>query len=183
MRLLAGVSRRGRNWQILGGNHERDEYERAYYTGILYERRAKAQLAHGTPGCGPRSYEWLREADRLGWHPRVLATGAAADGSLLAAPAAFEGKLFLALPSEPEHASAQGAALAAAEVLIEALKRAGRDLSREGLVDQLESLNAFATGHAPPLTFGPARRLGARGAYVVRVEGKALKGAGWVSAE
>jgi len=40
----------------------RDEYERAYYTGILYERRAKAQLAQGTPGCGPRTYEWLREA-------------------------------------------------------------------------------------------------------------------------
>ena len=38
------------------------EYERAYYAGIIYERRAKAQLRHGTPGCGPRAYEWLREA-------------------------------------------------------------------------------------------------------------------------
>ena len=64
------------------------------------------------------------------------------------------------------------------------LIEAGRDLSREGLVDQLESLNGFATGSAPPLTFGPARRLGARGAYVVRVEGKSLKGAGgWVAVE
>jgi len=135
-------------------------------------------------GSGPEALEWLREADRLGWHPRVLATGAAADGSFLAAPAAFDGKLFLALPSEPEHAAAQFAALAAADVLIEALKRAGRDLSREGLVDQLESLNGFATGSAPPLTFGPARRLGARGAYVVRVEGRELKGeGGWVAVE
>jgi ABC-type branched-subunit amino acid transport system substrate-binding protein len=135
-------------------------------------------------GSGPEALDWLREADRLGWHPRFLATGSAADGSLLAAPAAFDGKLFLALPSEPEHASAQGAALAAAEVLIEALKRAGRDLSREGLVDQLESLNGFATGSAPPLTFGPARRLGARGAYVMRIEGRELKGeGGWVAVE
>jgi hypothetical protein len=39
-----------------------DEYERAYYTGIVYERRAKALLAQGTPRGGSRAYEWLREA-------------------------------------------------------------------------------------------------------------------------
>src|SRR3979409_1486199 len=38
----------------------RDEYERAYYTGIVAERRAKARLRHGMPGCGPQAYEWLR---------------------------------------------------------------------------------------------------------------------------
>jgi hypothetical protein len=40
----------------------RDEYERAYYTGIVYERLAKARLRHGAPGCGPQAYEWLRFA-------------------------------------------------------------------------------------------------------------------------
>ncbi len=40
----------------------RDEYDRAYYTGIVYERLAKAQLRHGAPGCGPQTYEWLRFA-------------------------------------------------------------------------------------------------------------------------
>ena len=49
----------------------RDEYERAYYTGILYERRAKAHLAHGTPGSGPRTYEWLREA--MSWYEKAEA--------------------------------------------------------------------------------------------------------------
>ncbi len=43
----------------------RDDYERAYYTGIVHERRAKALLRHGTPGCGPQAYEWLREAMSL----------------------------------------------------------------------------------------------------------------------
>jgi hypothetical protein len=38
------------------------EYSRAYYTGILAERRAKAQLARGTPGCGHLAYEGFREA-------------------------------------------------------------------------------------------------------------------------
>jgi hypothetical protein len=38
------------------------EYERAYYSGIIYERRAKASLKHAKPRSGPRAYEWLREA-------------------------------------------------------------------------------------------------------------------------
>ena len=40
----------------------RDDYERAYYTGIIHERRAKALLAHGTRRGGSRAYEWLRQA-------------------------------------------------------------------------------------------------------------------------
>ena len=52
---------------VAGDAHEtieqmRDEYARAYYTGIVYERRAKAQLHHAPPGFGPRVYGWLREA-------------------------------------------------------------------------------------------------------------------------
>jgi hypothetical protein len=39
-----------------------NEYERAYYTGIIHERRAKALLKHATPRGGPRAYEWLRQA-------------------------------------------------------------------------------------------------------------------------
>ena len=39
-----------------------DDYARAYYAGIVHERRAKAQLRHSLPGSGPRAYEWLRSA-------------------------------------------------------------------------------------------------------------------------
>ena len=49
----------------------RDDYERAYYTGIVFERRAKAQLKHGTPGCGPQAYEWLRNA--MNWFEKAEA--------------------------------------------------------------------------------------------------------------
>jgi hypothetical protein len=38
------------------------EYERAYYAGILAERRAKARLAQGTPGAVHYAYDGLREA-------------------------------------------------------------------------------------------------------------------------
>ena len=38
------------------------EYERAYYTGIFNERRAKAKLRQGTPDCRFQAYELFREA-------------------------------------------------------------------------------------------------------------------------
>ncbi len=40
------------------------DYERAYYTGILHERRAKAKLAQGSPGAVHYAYDNLREAMR-----------------------------------------------------------------------------------------------------------------------
>src|SRR2546423_9326387 len=40
----------------------RDPYERAYYAGIICERRAKALLAQGGPGCGFEAYGYLPEA-------------------------------------------------------------------------------------------------------------------------
>ena len=47
----------------------RDDYERTYFTGIIYERRAKALVQHGTPRAGPRAYEWLREA--MTWYEKA----------------------------------------------------------------------------------------------------------------
>ena len=38
------------------------EYERVYYTGIVWERRAKARLAKGSPGANYAAYDWFREA-------------------------------------------------------------------------------------------------------------------------
>jgi hypothetical protein len=43
----------------------RDPYEAAYYSGILCERRAKAQLQQGSPGSGFEAYAFLREAMAL----------------------------------------------------------------------------------------------------------------------
>lgn len=38
------------------------DYERAYYAGILAERRAKAKLAQGTPGSSHYAYDGFRQA-------------------------------------------------------------------------------------------------------------------------
>ncbi len=37
-------------------------YERAYYHGIICERRAKAEIEKHTPESGHAAYEWIREA-------------------------------------------------------------------------------------------------------------------------
>jgi len=40
----------------------RGEYERLYYSGIIWERRGIAQAAHGGPGSATAAYEWIRQA-------------------------------------------------------------------------------------------------------------------------
>jgi len=40
----------------------RDEYERAYYGGIICERQGKAVLSRGLPGHKSQAYDWLRDA-------------------------------------------------------------------------------------------------------------------------
>src|SRR5262245_50846944 len=51
----------------------RDPYERAYYAGIICERRAKAHLQRGGAGFGFEAYEFLREA--MTWYEKAEALG------------------------------------------------------------------------------------------------------------
>ncbi|MFI5233530.1 MAG: hypothetical protein ACHQSE_13555, partial [Gemmatimonadales bacterium] len=45
------------------------DYERAYYAGLIHERRAKARLQQRAPGAGFVAYEWLREA--MTWYEKA----------------------------------------------------------------------------------------------------------------
>jgi len=45
------------------------EYEQVYYAGIISERWAKERLRHGTLGCGPVAFEYLRNA--MEWYERA----------------------------------------------------------------------------------------------------------------
>jgi hypothetical protein len=49
----------------------RDEYKRAYYAGIICERRAKVQRRQSTPGSGSMAYESFREA--MEWYEKAEA--------------------------------------------------------------------------------------------------------------
>lgn len=64
----------------------------------------------------------------------------------------------------------QTLAYAAAKTLIEATKLSNRGLSRPTFVNALEALRAFRTGVVPPLSFGPNRRVGVEGSYVVGID-------------
>jgi ABC-type branched-subunit amino acid transport system substrate-binding protein len=136
---------------------------------------------------GPAGAALLAAAAPAGWRPRVLVPGSLAGGDLLAAARGLGGPLVLAYPTLPADRSERAleelarataglppgqetaavTALAAARLLGEGLQRAGRDLSRERLVTALEALYDHPTELTPNLTYGPNRRIGARGAYIV----------------
>jgi ABC-type branched-subunit amino acid transport system substrate-binding protein len=67
----------------------------------------------------------------------------------------------------PRYPQAQLTALCGAKILVEALRRAGHDLSREKLVATREALRDFETGLSQPISFGPNRRIGSGSAHIV----------------
>jgi ABC-type branched-subunit amino acid transport system substrate-binding protein len=67
-------------------------------------------------------------------------------------------------------AAFQSVAYAAATIMAEGVRRAGRQLNRDSLVNGLEQLRAFKTGVIPPVTFDPIRRVGAAGSYIVGID-------------
>jgi len=127
-----------------------------------------------------------------GLTPRVYVLSSFLSRPLFDAPAAFDQRIFVAYPTITSditdqgradfqdlaerhelptgHIQAQIAALAAAKVFVEGLQRAGRDLGRTRLVEGIEALYTYQTGLTPPLTYGPNRRIGARGAHVMAVD-------------
>lgn len=134
-----------------------------------------------------RFITWARDHD---WLPDLLLPAASA------APEALMGvpmKAWIALPTGPFDRTAQGiadyralgavtplradfptmqfAALAAAEVLVEALRRAGRELTRDGFLAALDSVRDFETGLVPKLSFSPSRHIGSTGAWIAPVGG------------
>jgi len=151
---------------------------------------------------------FMNAAAKVNWFPQILLQSGGVASGIFDAPAGFEGKIFFTAPNSPfdqtadglkefqafvekyklprKHLGAQAAAYSSAKVLIEALKRVGKDLTREKLIQTLEGFYEFPTGLTPPLTYGPNRRVGAMGAYVVAVDLKEKKFtpvSGWVGIE
>ena len=120
----------------------------------------------------------------------MFVLGPLLDGSILEAPARFQGRIFAAYPQlQPElggvdefedflqrhklgsdHRLIQISAYCSAKVLEDALTRAGRNLTREKLILSLEQFHDFRTGMLPGITFGPNRRIGSTKAEIVCVD-------------
>src|SRR5689334_13389697 len=140
---------------------------------------------------------FMTEAAKVNWFPEILLPGGPSGGVIFEAPAGFEGKIFFAAPTSPEDMTVEGlnefrvlaekyklpqkqlaaqiTAYSSAKVLVEGLKRVGKEWSREKLIQTLDGFYEFPTGLTPPRTYGPNRRVGAMGAYVVTVDLKQKK--------
>ena len=145
-------------------------------------------------GAASEARALFKDAETANWTPSILLLGSLVGREITdAVPIKMKDKIFLAFPTVPadvsvagaqeygalaekykirssEHSAARLSAFAAAKILVEALKLAGKDLSRERLVTTLEGLYEFETGLTPKITFGPNRRIGALGAYVVTID-------------
>lgn len=75
-----------------GGAHRADEaksliprlegeYDQAYYTGIIWERKGTALMRLRSPGWGPVAYERLREA--MLWYEKAIELKPAGDDSAI----------------------------------------------------------------------------------------------------
>jgi ABC-type branched-subunit amino acid transport system substrate-binding protein len=136
--------------------------------------------------------EFVELKKQLGVVGVVFLFGALAGEQLFAAPASATDRIFLAYPTLPpdrapeavrefaallekhrlgtHHLALQMQAYSAIRVFVEGLRRAGRDLSRERLVASLEKLYEFETGLIGRVSFGPNRRVGSVGAYVIAAD-------------
>jgi ABC-type branched-subunit amino acid transport system substrate-binding protein len=141
-------------------------------------------------GSGAETGTLFKDAEAAGWSPSVYLLGTLVGRNITElVPVKMKDKVFLAFPTIPPdissaeysalleknkltstHAAAQASAIAAAMILVHGLELSGKDLSRERLVTTLEGLYEFDTGLMPRITFGPNRRIGVLGAYIVTID-------------
>lgn len=130
------------------------------------------------------------EMDRQKLNVPLLSSVVMVGRGAFALPASVAAQTFLsypsALPNQEEFAeflalmrkaginlrspAFQSMAYASAKVFFEAAKLSGRQLNRTALINSLDHLRDFKTGVVPPLTFGPNRRVGSIGSYIVGVD-------------
>lgn len=175
------------------------EYTPGHWDVDAYVKQMRENNSSGVFFIGSleETLAFMNAAAKVNWFPQILLQGGGVASGIFDAPAGFEGKIFFTAPNSPfeqtadglkefqafvekyklprKHLGAQATAYSSAKVLVEALKRLGKDLSREKLIQTLEGFYEFPTGLTPPLSYGPNRRIGAMGAYVVTVDLKEKK--------
>jgi mono/diheme cytochrome c family protein len=103
-------------------------------------------------------------------------------GSLIDALPDAPGQLLLAYdlgapstPRETRPEAARRAVLAATRLLVEGLRRAGRDVTRARLVDAIETIQHFDIGYGAPVSYGPQQHVGFIGAQIIRFDPHQLR--------
>jgi branched-chain amino acid transport system substrate-binding protein len=157
-----------------------------------------------TPGPGAQA---LKERQKIGWKDTVMvSSGPLTDERYLnLAGEAAEGVEGLSLWPDPQTSDLPGvrqyrelmqkyfpknepnryslSGYFAALLFTEAAKRAGRTLTREGLITALESIKGLDTGILPPMTIGPDHETQKQGFWVAVEKGRFKQLTDWLRAE
>jgi ABC-type branched-subunit amino acid transport system substrate-binding protein len=157
-----------------------------------------------TPGPGAQA---LKERQKIGWNDTLIVSsgpltderylalaGAAAEGveglslwpdpvtSELPALKLYREQLLKHFPkNEPNRYSLSG--YFAGMLFAEGAKRAGRNLTRDGLVAALESVRGWESGLLPPLTIGPDHETQKHGFWVRVEKGRFQQLTDWLKSE
>jgi len=143
-------------------------------------------------GRGSELADLLAAAPALHWTPTVFQPGPLAGEEVLKIGAPFADHVFFSFPTLPTDLEEEAmgeyrrlaakyhldpaqparllAVLASAKVLTEGLRQSGQQLGRERFVVALSKMYGFQTGLTPPISYSPTRRIGALGAYVVKLD-------------
>ncbi len=194
-------------WKPVAGiYYPRERFNAAQYVTELKQQGIDTVFLLGS---GADAGDLFKDAEAADWNPEIYLLGGLVGRDIIEIiPAKMKDKIFLAFPTIPtdvspsgaaeysdllekykigsSHAAAQASSIAAAKILVHALELSGKDLSRERLVTMLEGLYEFDTGLMPRITFGPNRRIGVLGAYIVTIDPEKKlfpASAEWIAAE
>jgi branched-chain amino acid transport system substrate-binding protein len=168
---------------------------------VLRLREAGSEIVVLAAPYGPAA-NFLKEAAKLAWKPTFILeqtavdpkvvelAGPAAEGALITAKFEFTDSQTPAVLQAKKlvEQSYPGTALnnfvywgyVPAVVLVEGLRRAGKDLTREGLTAALEGLKGFETGITPPINYSPESRVGHEGMFFGQIkDGKFVRTTPW----
>jgi ABC-type branched-subunit amino acid transport system substrate-binding protein len=178
-------------WKPIAGiYYPRERFNATQYVAELKQQGVDTVFMLGS---GADAAALFKNAQSVSWTPTIYLLGGLVGKDITETiPVNMKDKIFLAFPTIPadvtsagaaeysqlieknklgsSHAAAQASALAAAKILVHGLELAGKDLSRERLVTMLEGLYEFDTGLMPKITFGPNRRIGVLGAYIITID-------------
>jgi ABC-type branched-subunit amino acid transport system substrate-binding protein len=178
-------------WSPVSGiYYPREKFSATQYVTQLKEQGIDTVFLLGS---GADAAALFKDAEAVSWTPSFYMLGTLVGRDITGiVPVKMKDQIFLAFPTVPDdisaggaaeyggllekykiasgHIAAQASAIAAAKILVHALELAGKDLSRERLVTTLEGFYEYDTGLMPKITFGPNRRIGVLGAYIVTID-------------
>ena len=182
--------------------YEVSDTDLAAHAQRLQSSGADAVIIYATPNHGAMIAQAMA---RIGYHPHRLATFTLGDATIMTALAgeAWEGVIsagYFPLPDEdPVVAAALErvaqrepslramaynalAGISFVEPFVEALRRAGPDLTRESFVEAIESLQDWDGEVIRKVTFGPDRHQGINRIYLTQIQnGRAVVISDWIT--